>query len=61
MTYLEGLSYYYSLVRYQEEELERMKRDQKTMTISLVGLSYYYSLARYQEEQLERMKRDQRQ
>jgi hypothetical protein len=55
---LVGLIYYYSLVRYQEEELERLKRGQKTTTTSLVGLAYFYSLVRYQEEELERMKRE---
>jgi hypothetical protein len=40
-TSLVGLAYFYSLVRYQEEELEGMKRNHRTTTTSLVGLAYF--------------------
>jgi hypothetical protein len=52
------LFFFYALVRYQEEQLERMKRDQKTPTTSLVGFSFSSSMVRNQEEKQERMKRD---
>jgi hypothetical protein len=38
--------FFHALVRYQKEEVERMKRNQRSTMTSLVGLIYYYSLVR---------------